>query len=68
MASFTDYLYDKSVEGLFYLSRLTGFTYREVNVLVFCVIEPLVYLALLIIVVRQRKRINDIKSTSSLSS
>lgn len=63
MASFTDFLYDKSVEGLFYLSHLTGFSYREINVLVFCVIEPLIYLILLVIVIKLRRRIKSLTRT-----
>lgn len=66
MSTFTDYLYDKSVEGLFYLSHTTGFSYREVNVLVFCVIEPLIYLILLIIVVKQYRRINSLTTQKHL--
>lgn len=60
MASFTDFLYDKSVDGLFYLSHLTGYTYREINVIVFCVVEPLIYLMLLVILIKQRIRIKSL--------
>ena len=50
----TDLIYDLSVDGLFYLSHITGFTYREINVLVFCIIMPLLYVFLFLVIVRQR--------------
>lgn len=50
----TDLIYDLSVDGLFYLSDLTGLTYREINVLVFCIIMPCLYLILSFIILKQR--------------
>lgn len=55
--SITDILYDRSVDGLFYLSHMTGFTYREINVIVFCIVEPLLYLALFIVILRLRREL-----------
>jgi hypothetical protein len=62
--SFTDWLYDISVDGLFYLAHMTGFTYREINVIVFCIIIPLVILLLIAIAIKQHITINYLKSTS----
>jgi hypothetical protein len=54
----TDFLYDSSVDGLFYLSHITGLTYREINVVVFCIAEPLLYLIMLIIIIKQKIKLN----------
>lgn len=53
----TDLTYDLSVDGLFFLSHLTGFTYREINVIVFCMIIPFVYAVMLLIILRQQNKI-----------
>jgi len=53
----TDLIYDLSVDGLFYLSHISGFTYREINVIVFCIAEPLLYIVLFMIILRQRNKI-----------
>lgn len=61
----TDLTYDLSVDGLFFLSHLTGFTYREINVIVFCMIIPFVYAVMLLIILRQQnkmKRLTIIKA------
>ena len=60
--SFTNWLYDTSVDGLFYLAHITGFTYREINVIVFCIIIPLTVLVLVIIAIKQQIIINHLKS------
>jgi hypothetical protein len=62
--SFTDWLYDISVDGLFYLAHMTGFTYREINVIVFCIIIPLVIFVLIAIAIKQHITINHLKSIS----
>jgi hypothetical protein len=59
--SFTDWLYDISVDGLFYLAHMTGFTYREINVIVFCIIIPLVILILIAVAIKQYITINRLK-------
>jgi hypothetical protein len=56
----TDLIYDLSVDGLFYLSHITGFTYREINVIVFCIAEPLLYVALLIMILRLRRKVKSL--------
>ena len=56
----TDLIYDLSVDGLFYLSNITGFTYREINVIVFCIAEPLLYVALFIMILRLRRKVKSL--------
>ena len=58
--SITDWLYDISVDGLFYLAHITGFTYREVNIVVFYIIIPLTIFILIAIAIKQRITINHL--------
>jgi len=58
--SFTDWLYDISVDGLFYLAHMTGFTYREINIIVFYIAIPLFIFILIAIVIKQYIKINHL--------
>jgi len=46
-----DYLFDKCVEFLLYLCDITGFSYKEINVLIFIIIEPIVFLIMFVYIV-----------------
>jgi hypothetical protein len=61
----TDLIYDFSVDGLFYLSHITGFTYREINVIIFCIAEPFLYLILSAIILMQYNKIKSLKQTKN---
>lgn len=43
-------------------AKQLGMTYEEINVWIFCIIEPLVLIILLIIIFRQRKKIGTLKA------
>ena len=49
--------YDVCVEILVELAHYTGFTYREVNVILFCIVLPLVFVLMGMITLYQRYRI-----------
>jgi len=49
--------YDVCVEILVELAHYTGFTYREVNVILFCIVLPLVFVLMGMIILYQRYRI-----------
>lgn len=46
-----DYVFNQCVDFLMWLAPLLGLTYNEINVWIFCVIWPLITLALIGIVV-----------------
>jgi hypothetical protein len=60
-----NYIYDKSVDILFSLAHLTGLSYRQVNVIVFTVIEPIVYIILVIWIIRLYQIIYNLKSSNT---
>ncbi len=45
-------IFDICVEVLKWLGNLTGFTYKEINVIVFVILEPLVFLIMLYFVIK----------------
>lgn len=49
--------YDICVEILIEIARFTGFTYKEVNVILFCIILPLVFVFMGMIILYQWYRI-----------
>ncbi len=49
--------YDICVEILIEIARSTGFTYKEVNVILFCIILPLVFVIMGMIILYQWYRI-----------
>jgi len=49
--------YDICVEILIEIARFTGFTYKEVNVILFCIILPLVFVVMGMIILYQWYRI-----------
>jgi len=48
-----DQIFDLCVVFLVWLARMTGTTYKEINVIVFCILWPLFTLALIIICIVQ---------------
>lgn len=49
--------YDVCVEILIEIAHYTGFTYREVNVILFCIVLPLVFVLMGMIILYQWYRI-----------
>jgi hypothetical protein len=54
-------VYDVCVEILIEMAKLTGFTYREVNVILFCIVMPAVYVLMSMIILYQWYRIYRLK-------
>jgi hypothetical protein len=52
-----DTIFQWCVDVLNILAMLTGTTYREINVIVFCIVGPLMAVALVWYIVHLRKRI-----------
>ena len=55
-------LFDLCVLALELLASLTGFTYKEINIWIFVIIEPLVFLSMLIYIFRLRKAVRNISA------
>jgi hypothetical protein len=49
--------YDICVEILFIIADITGFTYREVNVILFCIVLPTAFVIMTLIIFYQWCRI-----------
>jgi hypothetical protein len=40
-------IFDKCVQLLLWLAGITGMTYKEINVVIFCIIEPIIFIYLI---------------------
>lgn len=57
-------IFDDCVKLLVWLADLTGTTYEEINVIIFIVLEPIVFLMLIGYIVILRKRLSKLKAHS----
>ena len=57
-----DYVFYKCVDVLDYLANLLSMSYEEINVWIFCIIGPIVFLGLLFLVIFQRREIRHLRS------
>lgn len=55
-----DIIFNWCVDVLMFLATQLGITYKEVNVWVFCIIEPIVFIYMLTLIIKQRKYIKRI--------
>jgi hypothetical protein len=62
--SFFNRLFDLCVDVMIYWAKLFGMTYKEINIWIFCVIEPLVFLIMLGIIIGQNRVIRIMKKKS----
>ena len=61
LTHFFNRLFDLCVDIMIYWAKLTGMTYKEINIWIFCILEPIVFLVLVGILVGQQKVINELK-------
>ena len=59
-----DVIFDWCVELLVKLAELLGITYNEINVWIFVIIEPLIFLLMLFIIIKQIIKIKRLKKKS----
>ena len=59
-----DVIFDWCVELLVKLAELLGITYNDVNVWIFVIIEPLIFLLMLFIIIKQLIKIKRLKNKS----
>ena len=55
-------LYDVLAQILMHVSKFVGISYKHMNILVFCVIEPVIFLAMVYVIVKQFYKIKLLKS------
>ncbi len=60
-----DRIFDLCVVFLVWLARVTGTTYKEINVIIFCILWPLFTLGLIVLCMVQWARLRKIKRGSS---
>ncbi|MCH8513060.1 MAG: hypothetical protein LAT83_15610 [Kiritimatiellae bacterium] len=59
--SIIDALFDLCVNILLWLANLFGVSYNTINIWIFCVIWPILTMALIVIVIRQHLRIKALQ-------
>ena len=57
-----DSIFDLCVVFLLWLARVTGTTYKQINVIVFCVLWPLFTLGLMVLCWRQHRTIRRLRA------
>ncbi len=50
-------IFDACVELLHYWGGIVGLTYKEINVWIFVIIEPIIFIIMLVWIIRLRKKI-----------
>ena len=56
-----DVIFDWCVNLLVKLAELLGLTYNEVNVWIFVIIEPLIFLLMLLVIIKQGIKLRVLK-------
>ena len=54
-------LFDICVNVLEWIGRICGITYKEANIWIFVIIEPIMFMVMLIAIIWQRGRIHELK-------
>ena len=52
-----DEIFNYCVELLYYWGDIVGLTYEEINVWIFVIIEPIIFIIMLVWIIRLRKKI-----------
>ena len=60
-----DNIFQWCVDFLVWLAGVTGTTYKEINVIIFCVIWPLLTIALVALCIVQRVQIRKLRRAAS---
>jgi len=60
-------IFNGCVDLLNYLAKEFGLTYVQINVIIFCIIEPIVFIWMIIIIIKQKKQIKSLKKLNNNS-
>ena len=55
-------LFDQCVNILYLIGETCNISYKEANVWIFVIIEPILFLAMLYIIIKQRKKIKNLNN------
>jgi len=58
-------IFNLCVDLLKYLAKQFGLTYVQINVIIFCFLEPIVFIWMLILIIKQKKQINKLKEANN---
>jgi len=53
-------IFNWCVDVLIFLANVLGITYKEINVWIFCIIEPIVFIYMLTLIIKQNRYIKRI--------
>lgn len=62
MNNFVNLVFDLLVLALIDMSKAVGMTYKQLNILIFCLIEPLAYIVMLWVIIKQHFKIKSLKN------
>lgn len=60
-------IFQACVDLLNYLAKQFGLSYVQINVIIFCIIEPIVFIWMLVIIIKQKRQIKSLKKVISNS-
>lgn len=55
-----DIIFKWCVDVLIFLANVLGITYQEINVWIFCIIEPIIFIYMLVIIIKQNRYIKKL--------
>jgi hypothetical protein len=55
-------LFDQCVNILYLIGETCNISYKEANVWIFVIIEPILFLAMLYIIIKQRRKIKNLNN------
>jgi hypothetical protein len=61
-------LFDICVDVLYWIANLFDITYKEANIWLFVIIEPILFVIMLVIIIWQRGRIYELQNRSKETS
>ena len=59
-------LFDICVDILIWIAEVFGITYKEANIWIFVIIEPIAFVLMAVVIVRQWMRIRSLKNLKAL--
>ncbi len=59
-----DEIFDACVELLVWLGNILGLSYNEINVWIFVIIEPIIFIIMLVWIIDLRKKIKILRNSS----
>lgn len=65
--NFVNSLFDWCVQILIDGGHLLGISYNEINIWIFCIIEPVVFLLMLVVIISQWRKIRRLKAQTKLA-